>query len=473
MILRKNILFAFAVFFVGLSAVFAQTYKEVKADLSLADSKGAVFNEFRSGNISNDGKKFLANYYFARWTMRSNAKDLHKYRAELIADADALPDSAKKVFIPAATKFLSTYARTNEYYPACRFNAILAIGEFNQSKDANNIPVPYANVLKGLCVLADSNDFQLPDYVRLGAIIGLVRHAELGIKDEQQKNTVINIFLSILTSKYAQEKALRPELHTWFELKAIEGLSKFKSPKGPKSPSDIIDALKIIIDNTKADLEVRSLAARAIGTMNLTDLKKYDYIALSKSLVQLARNFYTEEISFIDTENLRDQIKKGGTGTMGAMGGMGGGEMGADPMMSAAPPEAMMGPSMGMSAGTSSMSEEDIAKTNNIISRIKFDFEAISSAIVGVNGKGGIRPMVGQDQREILEMLDKTIQELKNQENFLNFGRDADGEIATKSQGRKGGGKKGVALPPPVSIVEIKDFLNEQIIHFNDLIGSN
>lgn len=468
---RKKILLVLLAFFMGASLALAQTFKEEKADLSLADSKSSVFSAIRGGSINDAGKKFLTNYYFARWTMRSNAKDLHKYRAELIADADALPDEAKKVFIPAATKFLSTYARTNAYYPACRFNAILAIGEFNQSKGANNVPIPYAGVLKGLCVLADSNDFQLPDYVRLGAIIGLVRHAELGIKDEQQKDTVIRIFLSILTSKYAKEKVLRPELHTWFELKAIEGLGKFRSPKGPGSPSEIVDALKLIIDNTKADSEVRSLAAKAIGSMVLTDLKKYDYVALSKSLVQLARDFYTAEISFIDTENLRDQIKKSGTGMMGGMSG----GMGGDPSMGMGPSPEMMGGApemMGMGPGTgSTMSDDDIAKTNNVIARIKFDFEAISSAIVGPNGKGGIRVMIGQDQREILELLDKTITELKNQENFLNFGRDPDGEIATKSQGKKGGGKKSGPTPPPVTISQIKDFLNEQIVHFNDLLN--
>ncbi len=477
------------VFLLGVSSLTAQTYKEEKVDKAQEGQKNSVLNELRSNPSSKDNlDKFMKTYYLARWTIEANAKDIHKYREELYKDAASLSDQAKVTFFGLATRYLGGYARDN-YYPACRFNAMLAIGDFNQTEgSANTPPVPYSNVLKGLCIFVDSNSYKLPDYVRLAALIGLVRHSELGIKDATMKNNVTTVFLNILSPNYAKEKELREEIAVWFKQKALEGLAAIRSPKGPKGSSEILDAMRQLIEDKNADSESRVLAARAIGMMDFTELKKYDYIGLSNSIVRLARTFYTDEQTFISNESLRDQIKtQSGSPISGGAAGMGGMDpSGMDPSGMAAagaPPMSGMDPMMagGMSGGMGmpTMSEEQITKVNTIIARIKSDFTAIRIAISGVDGKSGIRALLTDEQKDAKALLEDTLLEISKQELFLDNGSDNPTEIEEKKKSSKSmasmtnmmGQKVKPTNEPKVTILQIKDYLEEKVVRFNDLLN--
>lgn len=438
-------------------------YRERKVDPALADQKSVALGELRSGTSGANIDKFMMGYYIARWTVLENAKDLHKYREELCADFVAFPASAKKNFYDTVLKYLKVFAEHKMVYPACRYNMVLALGELNETPgNAQTPPVPYAGALDDLISFVNTSEKDLPDYVRLAALIGVVRHAELGIKNEQEKNKALALFLDILGSKYAIDKKLRKEIHIWFKVKALEAIYFMKSPKGAKGPTEILDALRQIMENKNEDSEVRSLTARSIGNMNLSDTKKYDYLALAHSIAHLALNITNDELKYIGTENLRDQIK-GNSAPVGGM-GSGPGEMGSE----------MGDPMMGGMGAAPSMSAQSVEKVRNIIGRIKFDFESVQNAISGPDGKSGIKLHLNDQQKDVAKLLDDILVEISDLNDFLDNGKkDPSGNAAPARKTSKRGkrGKKTGPDPPKVTIPEIKDYLDEMQIRLKELLN--
>ncbi|MBR5627622.1 MAG: hypothetical protein IKW74_08410, partial [Thermoguttaceae bacterium] len=309
------------------SGLFAQ-YQEASVDDSLASQKNTVIASGDAGQL----KDFMDKYYLARWTLNDNAQNLHKFREEVNQDASGLSGDAKKTFMDQVIDSLNTMALSKSYSPACRYNAALAIAMLNESSAVNGEGevIPYPDAIKTLASFCTSKK-EVPSYIRLAGLIGLERHAQLGIQDEKLVSGVKSVLLQILDPAYAKDKNLRPEIALWFQIKAVTGLTAFKTPKG-KGDTDILAAFNKIIENSKNDTELRCLAARGIGEMNLESAPDYDYAALTTHLLTLCRDFCNDEIAFIDLENLRDQVDKNLTSSMGPGGMMGGGMMGGGMM---------------------------------------------------------------------------------------------------------------------------------------------
>lgn len=456
--------------FLGISCP-GQENKVMKIDASQASKKNEVLSEIQGGTVNTQRvEQFLRAYYLARWTHLSNAKDLHNYRLEMAADIAKLPEAGKRSFMDLLAKNLTILAANKNFYPACRYNAVLAISEMNIKEGSRDtVPVPYAGVLKRLCDFCDSDKVVLPDYVRLGALVGLVRHTELGIADAGDRTMVQTMFLKLLSPQYIQEKHYRPEVMSWFELKAMEGLNNLKTAGGPKGPTETLDAMRGVLEQKSRSLDVRCLAARGIAAMNLTTLKDYDRVGLAKSIANLAKDFCEADLKFIDEEAIRDQIKGGAQGAVASaapdMGGAGEPGMGD--------PSAGMMPGMPGGGGSSFVAPTDplvIEKINNVIARVKFDFDSVLQAINGVGNKTGVKAVLTDKEKDSIELLDRVSVEIKKTYDFLDNGTT--GPVPAKKAPR-GSRKKQSAGPavPRVDIPLIKDHLEEQLIRYKEILG--
>ena len=69
--------------FLSVGLLSAQEYKEASVDDGLAGQKASTIGSNDSAKI----KDFLTKYYLARWTVRDNGREIHKYVAELESDA--------------------------------------------------------------------------------------------------------------------------------------------------------------------------------------------------------------------------------------------------------------------------------------------------------------------------------------------------------------------------------------------------
>lgn len=469
------------VLFLCVGAVSAQGYKEAKVDEALAGQKSAVIG----GGDAAAVKNFLTKYYLARWTVQANGASLHTYREELIADGASLNGAAQETFLKEAVDALTKYAASKDCYPACRYNAVLAIGtlDVKPAPERNALGTPYSGAIKPLANFCTS-DKEFPDYVRLGALVGLTRHAALGIEDETLRNGVRKVFSTVLDPKYATEKKLRPEIGEWFQLKALEGLTSFKTPEGADGPTGTLDLFKKMVDDDKLDFELRALAARGIGAMDLTKVQNWDFVALATSLTTLARDFCVSESAHIDSELLREQVKSAAA-TTGAAGGMGG---------------AMGGPGGGMSGGAmgGGMGGQQSQKSlEAMVARVQYGFDSVQAAIKGVDGGSGLIVALGgtvekksggkkanveeakvdpEDKAAVARvMLNDVLTEIQNTNKFIAegpqnqagmMGMGAGGMMNAGMQGGRGG-----MGGPMVDSASMKDHLLQQKLRFNALLG--
>ena len=472
------------VLFLCVGAVSAQGYKEASVDESLAGQKSAAIG----GGDAAAVKNFLTKYYLARWTVQANGDQLHVYREELIADGAGLNGAAQETFLKEAVDALTKYAASKDCYPACRYNAVLAIGtlDVKPAPERNATGTPYSGAIKPLANFCTS-DKEFPDYVRLGALVGLTRHAAIGIEDETLRNGVRKVFSTILDPKYATEKKLRPEIGEWFQQKALEGLVAFKTPEGADGPTGTLDLLKKMVDDDKLDFELRALAARGIGAMDLTKVQNWDSVALATSLTTLARDFCVSESAHIDSELLREQVKSAAA-TTGATGGMGG---------------AMGGPGGGMGGGAmgGGMGGQQSQKSlEAMVARVQYGFDSVQAAIKGVDGGSGLLVVLGgsvekkggkkaspeeakidpEDKVAVArEMLNDVLEEIQNTNKFIAegpqnptgmMGAGAGGMMnAAAMQGGRGG--RGGATVIMVDSASMKDHLLQQKLRFNALLG--
>lgn len=455
------------VLFLCVGAAAAQGYKEAKVDDSFAAKKDAVLN---GGNAA-EVKEFLTKYYLARWTVQANGSQLHVFREELIADGARLTGGAQETFLKEAVDALTKYAASKDCYPACRYNAVLAIGtlDVKAAPERNASGTPYAGAIKPLASFCTS-DKEFPDYVRLGALVGLTRHAALGIEDETLRNGVRKVFSEMLDEKYATAKKLRPEIGEWFQARALEGLTSFKTPEGPDGPTGTLDLLKKIVDNDKLDFDLRASAARGIGAMDLTKTANWDFVALATSLTTLARDFCVSESARIDSELLREQVKSAAATTGATTGGMGGGPGAAMGGMSGGP-----GGAMGGMGGQQSQKSLEA-----MVARVQHGFGAVQAAIKGAGGGSGALAVLDEKNEKAAaakEMLNETLAEIENTNKFIVEGpKNPTGmagmtgaNYAAAQGGRGGRGKKAFVIM--VDSASMKDHLLQQKLRYNELLG--
>ena len=433
--------------FLSVGLLSAQEYKEASVDDGLAGQKASTIGSNDSAKI----KDFLTKYYLARWTIRDNGREIHKYVAELESDAISLSGAAQDTFLKEVVSVLQGYAGSAKCYPACRYNAVLAIGKLDVAggADRNSPGTPYADAIPVLAKICTSEK-DVPDYVRYGALIGLVRHAQLGIKDDKYRNGVKTTFAKVLDEKFAEDHNIRGEIYECFQENAVIGLASFKSPEGTKGGTGTLDLFRKMIENKDVSFELRCIAARAIGDMNLDSVAKYDYNGLAKSLVTLARDFCIEESSYIDSELVRDQVKSAASGMgAGGMGGMSGG--------------------MGGMGGTI----QNQKSMETIVARVQYGFECIQRAIKGVkNGGSGVKAKLDpndEKQADTIAMLDDTLKEFEDTNKFIAEGPKNGGGMMTGMTGMTDMGASGSGLK--VDANSMKDHLLAKKIKFNELIG--
>ena len=470
--------------FLSVGLLSAQEYKEASVDDGLAGQKASTIGSNDSAKI----KDFLTKYYLARWTVRDNGREIHKYVAELESDAVSLSGAAQDTFLKEVVSVLQGYAGSAKCYPACRYNAVLAIGKLDVAggADRNSPGTPYADAIPVLAKICTS-DKDVPDYVRYGALIGLVRHAQLGIKDDSFRNGVKTTFAKVLDEKFAEQHNIRGEIYECFQENAVIGLASFKSPEGTKGGTGTLDLFRKMIENKDVSFELRCIAARAIGDMNLDSVAKYDYNGLAKSLVTLARDFCVEESTYIDSELVRDQVKSaasgmGGAGGMGGMsggmggmtGGMGGMSGGMTGGMDMAGGMGGMGGMSGGMGGGMGGTIQNQKSMETIVARVQYGFECIQLAIKGVkNGGSGVKAKLDpndEKQADTIAMLDDTLKEFEDTNKFIAEGpKNGGGMMGGMMTGMNDMGASGSSLK--VDANSMKDHLLAKKIKFNELIG--
>jgi hypothetical protein len=241
---------------------------------------------------------------FAPWKEAKNAESIPG-RASRMLDRDFrdLTGTARDELLAKTLSALADIVANAEVVPSTRYNAILAAGQL-VSKEAspNTPPDAYPAALTYLVEVCQKTDF--PYYIQYGALLGIVRHAILGIAPDQQE-TVIDLLLETAAT---ESSAVAPAVWDWFRQTALDGLAALKMVG---TNGKVVTELLSIIDRQSQELENRcrnqepltrkdweqlrrtielvSKAAKTLGDLDYKSAKDIDAGKMTDAFIRLTR----------------------------------------------------------------------------------------------------------------------------------------------------------------------------------------
>ncbi|MDO4582633.1 MAG: hypothetical protein Q4D62_00885 [Planctomycetia bacterium] len=251
--------------------------------------KGPVSDEERQ-NV----RKFFLEFHLQRWNLEECYIYIPNYREDLqkilktISDQDG---QGYAMLVRMLFDALREYADDPELAQVVRYNAVLTIGELNQTQASGRKPTPLPDARKYLESLVKSSKTEL--YLKIAALKGLVRHADSQGSDAE-KNALANLFDTYAFAPTSKKGHDAPEV-IWMRELALQGLGYVGNP-GAKGER-VGRLLAIIQADKNYSLETRTIAAVALTQMRLTPahLGKTKPMALADTLFKLAAESLTNE----------------------------------------------------------------------------------------------------------------------------------------------------------------------------------
>jgi len=425
------------------SAKTEAVYKSLPVDDSL---KSQPITQLLNGGLDDAAKTSIKNYFtkyfFARWTVEANADQLKKFRQELDDLLRGTNGEGKNYALKASEFYLRQIYDSPNFFPACRYNAILSLGSLNNSDSLNALVSAYTpkDDAEKAKRLAD------PAYeaIRVGALLGIMRHVQSGIADENLRDGKIvpllidiasdtphkeqegnvdetdnSITVTTETSAIGTKEPQRTiEQHDWFRERAIQMLGNLKASK---EQAKIVETLLSLMKDKNEKPEIRYEAAFALSQLDIAA----SGVAIDKvtdALLTLSVNVCDDGIQFMISEMASQQFAGSTGGTSGGtMGGMSGG-MGMD----------SGGYGGSMSGGTGVTSQAQADQINNSISQIKYGFSSVLACVAGPDyKKGGLMTADAVKNTPSLEVLVNLNKVINESITFLEKG-DPDAEKRKK-----------------------------------------
>ena len=246
-------------------------------------------------------KTYYVGHVFAGMSQPSALDDAMRFpgwRKELVSDLERLRGNTelyRYLRDDLAFRFLRRMVIDN-YHPACRYNATLMIGMLNDQEGNRSSSTPFARPYKPgrdfLIQVASSK--KVPDSVRIAALIGLRRHAELLAVAGTNDAALFNTLAGITRENVALDA--KADAAYWQKRLAIEGLGAMGSSSG-------IAVISPIVGDQNMPLSVRCAAARALGQLDYRNAKNVDATAILKGLGSIAVSACRDEIKRVQAHN--------------------------------------------------------------------------------------------------------------------------------------------------------------------------
>lgn len=380
---------------------FAQvvSYKPWPIDEALADSKTAVFASVERGTIDAAARDFFQKYYFARWTDKAKEGQLAAFQSDLLRnDIRRLSGASRNTFLKTAMDELVRMAGDKTVFPAARYNAVLAVGllvsrEGSGTGSNATLPVPYPDALPYLVSQYRVEDN--PQYLRFGALLGVVRHAQLGIEDQSQRNDVFTLLCDIIRKGQpsADVSKEEQEILDWQRIRAMEGLTNL-AMLGPGG--EAVTVLLAVAGSPNEAPEIRYLALRALGDLDYTTAGANLTVPFSRivevvGVIALAA--CENEIKWIQDQRFKDPTMRSSMAAMSSS---------MSPMSS---PSYSEGSSYSSAGGPGMMGAKGEEQAKQSLQRVKFAFSCIRNVIGGAASRfesrpnaTGIKDLVTQDE---------------------------------------------------------------------------
>ena len=174
--------------------------------------------------------KYYMRHVLAGMTQPAALDDAMRFpnwRKEIVGDLERLqgnPALYRYVRDDLCFKYLKQWVVGN-YHPACRYNAALTIGMLNDQEGKRNTSnpyaVPYAKGREFLIEIVRAKG--IPDAVRIAALIGLRRHAELLAAGGSSDASMVRPLVDVIRAKVSPTSSSADAAY-WQKRVAIEAL---------------------------------------------------------------------------------------------------------------------------------------------------------------------------------------------------------------------------------------------------------
>ncbi len=204
--------------------------------------------------------RYYRNYAIARWRQPENMGQLPKFRHEFGVDLGmAKARDVHKWITDIAIDVFPRIAASSSAPPTLRVNAALMVGELNLTDPVGNASAkPLTAAIDPLVQMVSAKE-QI-DGVKAAALVGLLRHAELGAEDDDVRQQIAAAML-----KLVQAPTSADEGQGWIKSQAIEILGFLG---GTGEGNAVPDLLGKIMGDADVGLPVRRAAARSLGRLN-------------------------------------------------------------------------------------------------------------------------------------------------------------------------------------------------------------
>lgn len=256
-----------------------------------------VLARFKAGTYDNDQQRQDLQTYYRKWVLPSWTQEenyylLPKYRNdlrnELRTGRAGQPHTDALALLLGAMQRLSS----ENFHPAVRYNAMLAIGDMNDEEPVgiNGVPTPLADAVP--IMIAALTDEKQIDAVKVAALVGLVRHARLGIADQQLVAQRLVPALVKLAAEKTPPGTRSADGHDWMRCMAIDLLGLLRSVGNnnvvAKTLGTVVADKKDVPEQKDREMTVRSAAARALGHLSYANVSGLNPGSLAEGLAGLA-----------------------------------------------------------------------------------------------------------------------------------------------------------------------------------------
>jgi hypothetical protein len=233
--------------------------------------------------------------------------DAPKVRAQLVTDLEiagrADATAAHDRMIELALAHLPELIKDPSYHLGTRYNALLLLGDLNDVERRRfHPPTPPKPCAAALPLLLDwleqpaEHGETSRDALLLAALVGITRHAQLGIGDEAQRLRAVQ-GLAKLAAEVQPPVHRSTDGHHWLRRRAVRALAYVVAPGRSADDAPAAQAVFAILDERDAPLSLAFEAAGAWGAIAARmPAGEFDPLATLEKFAGLCQRAIQEEL---------------------------------------------------------------------------------------------------------------------------------------------------------------------------------
>ncbi len=229
------------------------------------------------------------------------AKERIDFKASKLYSLREVPD-AHEALNRLTQKTMGDIVGGQNYHPVARFNAMLLIGELDEVEPVGKVPgVPFKEAQKEFLRVMSLDARLAPDYIKIAAMQGLLRHAQAHVVTGADAGNAVNLLLPIAAA--AKPPAGRSlDGQVWMRRRAVQIIGAIGLSGGA-----VTSELQKIVKDTSAPFNLRCDAAMALGELEYKELPQAKAAELGKDVGLLALDATRREVK--ETEISLPQLK--------------------------------------------------------------------------------------------------------------------------------------------------------------------